>query len=186
MTTVEKLDTINFESNLASLPKSLQIAIQLIYLPAGLQLSSFPTREKESSDYGACRLSLLGKNIVYRDAKTTPNKMGQFVTIWKRPFPGAEITPFDENDEIDFIVIGVADETHRGQFIFNREVLIRKGLISQDGKGGKLSFRIYPPWSKPIVKSAIQTKNWQLDYFFEIQPNSSDSALIQKLFAANI
>lgn len=48
-------------------------------------------REVASSEYGACRLGLDDYTIVFRVAKTTPTKIGQFVTIWKRPIQGATI-----------------------------------------------------------------------------------------------
>ena len=58
---------------------------------AFLGLPQAPVPEAESVDYGACRAELDGKRLVLRVAKTTPTKTGQFVTIWKRPHPDAEI-----------------------------------------------------------------------------------------------
>ena len=108
--------------------------------------------------------------------------MGQFVTIWKRPSPSSTIIPFEIIDAIDFIVIGVADTTHVGQFVFDKEVPVRKGLISCRERYGKLAFRIYPPWTHPTVKSAIKAQEWQLSHFFELQPNLSQVTLIRELF----
>lgn len=42
------------------------------------------TIEKESSEYGACKFKYSSMNITFRSAKTTPTKIGQFVTLWKR------------------------------------------------------------------------------------------------------
>ena len=59
-----------------------------------------------------------------------------------------------------------------GQFIFPKSVLVAKGIISQNEKGGKRGIRVYAPWDKPINKQAIQTKAWQVLYFVEIKENT--------------
>ena len=40
--------------------------------------------EKESSEYCAHRFEINNKKILFRQAKITPTKIGQFVTLWKR------------------------------------------------------------------------------------------------------
>ncbi|MDE9497000.1 MepB family protein [Xenorhabdus bovienii] len=67
------------------------------------------------------RFGISGKTIVFRQAKTTPNKMGQFVTLWKRPTPDSEIMPFEQRDNIDFCMIA----THSG----NKKVFFCSTLI---------------------------------------------------------
>lgn len=62
-------------------------ALHDLYLPAGLQLTRPIVAEAESAEYGACRFALEGHSIVFRVAKITPTKTGQFVTLWKRPAP---------------------------------------------------------------------------------------------------
>jgi hypothetical protein len=152
------------------LPSDLKLAIESVYIPLGLELTSKPDEEKESHEYSAYRFEINNKKVVYRAAKTTPTKAGQFVTIWKRPTSNAEIVPFDTNDDIDFIVVSVSDKTHNhfGQFVFSREILIKKGLMSSHGKRGKLAFRVYGPWVETRIPSAVQAQKWQLDYFFNI------------------
>lgn len=59
-----------------------------------MKITKEPTREAEGSEYEACRLGLNGYNIVFRVAKTTPTKIGQFVTVWKRLHTGAPIMPY--------------------------------------------------------------------------------------------
>ena len=59
----------------------LSSAIEQIYKPAGMRLTDEAWREEESAEYGACRFSLNGQVIVFRVAKTTPTKIGQFVTL---------------------------------------------------------------------------------------------------------
>ena len=51
-----------------ALPGELIAAIGDVYLPAGLQVTKAPSREAESSEYGAARFSLDGRSIVFRVA----------------------------------------------------------------------------------------------------------------------
>ncbi len=125
-------------------------------------------REVESADYGACRFGLDGMAIAFRVARTTPTKIGQFVTLWKRPGADEEIAPFDSADDLQFVVVSVSDAGHRGQFIFGREILIARGVMSQGGKGGKRAIRVYPPWSGPTAKDAIRTQQWQIRHFLSL------------------
>jgi hypothetical protein len=140
-------------------------------------------REAEGSEYGASRLNLNGHTIAFRVAKTTPTKIGQFVTLWKRPTSGGEIAPLDVSDGVDFVVVSVFDATRRGQFVFGQQVLIEQGILSRGGKGGKRAIRVYPPWTKPESKQAIGSQQWQLRYFFAIaQDGTADSVQVRKLF----
>lgn len=156
------------------IPVELSRAINGIYLPAGLKITHPPLREAESAEYGACRFALNSLNIVYRVAKTTPKKEGQFVTTWKRPTFRGRIVPLDITDAIDFLVVHAFSETEEGQFIFARDLLLRRSILSRDGIGGKLSFRIYPPWSRPDSKVAMQTRQWQLENFLHTSSFASN------------
>ncbi len=73
----------------------LKKSISNLYEPAGIKLTSYPVPESESAEYGAYCFSLDHKKVLFRIAKTTPTKIGQFVTLWKRPSPKGEIVPFD-------------------------------------------------------------------------------------------
>jgi hypothetical protein len=116
-------------------------------------------------------------------AKTTPTKLGQFVTCWKRPTTGSEIAPLDNDDDLAFLVVSVSDLNNRGQFIFDRDVLLAKGIMSRNGKGGKRAIRVYPPWSKPIAKDAVKTQKWQMDSFLPVaESGATDPAHTRKLF----
>lgn len=158
-------------------------AIEQIYKPAGMTLTDEAWREEESADYGACRFGLDGQVIVFRVAKTTPTKIGQFVTLWKRPTPTGEIAPLDSGDGVAFVVVSVADETRHGQFVFDREILAAKGVMSIDGEGGKRAIRVYPPWSRPVAKQAVRTQQWQLKYFLALdQSGHADPVQVRRLF----
>tara|TARA_R110000868_G_scaffold144960_2_gene364478 strand:+ start:7087 stop:7608 length:522 start_codon:yes stop_codon:yes gene_type:complete len=155
------------------LPESLLKAIEQAYTPAGYEMTVLPTREAESEEYYAYRFALNGKNIAYREAKTTPKKVGQFVTCWTRPIPNGPIVPFDTDDAIDYLIVSVTDKQRLGQFVFDKDTLIKKGIMCQHGKKGKLAFRVYGPWVTPTVLSAIRAQKWQLEHYIDIDTNST-------------
>lgn len=134
---------------------------------AFLGLPQAPVPETESAEYGACRTELHGKRLVLRVAKTTPTKTGQFVTVWKRPHPDADIAPLDEADPVDVVVIAVADDdgARHGFFIFPRSVMLERGLMSRASTGGKRALRVYPPWCVPESAQAQRTQRWQTAWF---------------------
>ncbi|WP_421978937.1 MepB family protein [Roseivirga seohaensis] len=145
---------------------NLQIITDNFYKPSGFELTNL-TLERESQDYGACTFELNGLQIVSRNAKVTPTKIGQFVTLWKRLNNGP-IQPFDTSDHIDFVVINVSADNQLGQFVFPKKVLLEKGVFSTASKEGKRAIRVYPLWDKPTSKQALKTQQWQLDYFLAI------------------
>ena len=71
--------------------------------------------EAESQEYGAHRFKLNDKKIIFRVAKITPTKTGQFVSIWKRNKQGIT-TPFDHKDEVDFLLIVTKTPAQFGLF----------------------------------------------------------------------
>jgi hypothetical protein len=162
---------------LGELPHDLWLAMRTLYRLARVATTRAPRREQESREYGACRLDLNGVAVVFRVAKTTPTKVGQFVTVWKRPRPSDEIAPLDSRDGVDVLIVSVAaDASQRGQFVFDQQALLEYGVMSRDGHGGKRAIRVYPPWSKPVAKDAIRTQRWQLRYFVALAPQEVGAA----------
>lgn len=168
-----------------NLPQDLLFALDGLYAQAGVRVTGTPRREPESGDYGACRLGLDGRPAVFRVARTTPTKVGQFVTLWKRPAPDGEIAPFDSADDIELVIVAVADAARRGQFVFDRQALIRHGVMSRDGGGGKRALRVYPPWSSPVAKEAIRSQRWQLNYFVDLATQADGAARLRRLLGAS-
>lgn len=150
-----------------------------IYDKCSMKVSGFEA-ETESKEYNACRFQLNGLNILSRNAKITPKKVGQFVTFWKRNGNGP-IEPFNENDPIDFYTINVRTENEFGQFVFPKSVLIKKGIISTEKKEGKRAFRVYPNWDTVKSKQAEQTQKWQQNYFYQIN-SSTDLKKVTELY----
>ena len=153
-----------------SFQTDLQLAEKLLYNECGFQLQHL-VWNPESTNYGACSFELNNYKIQYRVANITPTKIGQFVAIWKRNNKGIT-APFDVTDSLDFLIISVRDSENFGQFIFPKSVLVSKGIISQNTKGGKCGIRVYAPWDKPENKQGIKTQAWQINYFVEIRENS--------------
>jgi hypothetical protein len=141
------------------------LAQKYIYEPMGFKCYEIVC-EAESSEYGACTFVMNGKRIIFRVAKITPTKIGQFVTFWKRV--NKITTPYDESDSFDLFVVNVSKEGHFGQFVFPKKALLEHGVISQAGKGGKRAVRVYPAWDVADNKQAKRTQEWQSNYFFEI------------------
>lgn len=128
---------------------------------------SQPLAEAESAEYRAFRFSLDEKSICYRQSKITPTKTGQFVTLWKREGLGP-ILPLDSRDELDFVFVTAVSSKQMGFFVFPKSVLVQRGVISLNGKGGKRAVRVYPPWDKTENSQAMKSQKWQLEFFVEI------------------
>lgn len=143
-----------------------------LYDSHGLKISSF-LMELESQEYGACRFEVNGKKVISRNAKITPKKVGQFVTVWKRSSEGIT-EPFEESDDFDLLVINVKSKDQHGQFVFPKSILIEKGIISSVKKEGKRGFRVYPPWDRPTSRQAMSSQKWQLNHFLSLKNTQED------------
>jgi len=145
---------------------------------------TLPKKELESSEYHACSFKINERSVRYRQAKITPTKIGQFVTIWKRT-TGESIQPYDESDHVDLFVVMVKTKSRQGYFVFPKEVLVKQGVFSVNGKGGKRAIRVYPIWDVVDSKLAAKTQKWQLNYFAEIPKNKSiDIQKFKELFSS--
>lgn len=145
----------------------LLAAKALVYDPLGFDCSR-PVAEPEGAEYGAYAFTLDGRSVRFRAAKTTPKKVGQFVTVWKRSEGGGPIQPFDAEDGIDLVVVSTRDGGEFGQFVFPREVLRERDILSSGGSGGKRAFRVYPPWVTTVARQARSTQAWQLNHFLPL------------------
>ncbi|MEO8239307.1 MAG: MepB family protein [Flavobacterium sp.] len=162
-----------------SISNDLILAKELVYDSCNLRCT-VPEAEAESPDYSAYRFKINDKAICYREAKITPTKTGQFVTLWKRNISRV-IEPFDFSDAIDFVIISVRKGNNFGQFIFPKEVLLKKGIFSTETKEGKRATRVYAPWDITNSKQAQKTQLWQLDYFLHISKNEAIESRTKEL-----
>ena len=143
------------------------LSIQTLVFEACQFKYSLAIAEPESAEYGACSFELNHLAIRFRVSKITPTKIGQFVTLWKRIGKGP-IEPFDMSDVLDLVIVSARQEANFGHFIFPKSILLEKGILSLNGKGGKLAIRVYPPWDIAINKQAQKTQKWQLNYFLDL------------------
>jgi hypothetical protein len=162
---------------------TLADAIKEVYETCSLSITDFEA-EPESQEYKACRFRVNGRSIIYRNAKITPKKVGQFVTFWKRNEKGIT-TPFSETDAFEYYTVNVRMENRFGQFVFPKAVLIQKGIVSTDKKDGKRGFRVYPPWDAVTNKQAALTQQWQLAYFLDLYP-ARDTTRAKELYTNHL
>jgi len=154
---------------------------ELIFSPLNMVLSNL-IKESESSSYEAHKFELVGKSIVFRIAKITPKKAGQFVTVWKRGENGL-IEPFNHLDSVDLFIINTSTDNHFGQFVFPESVLCERNIVSYKDKTGKRAIRVYPSWEVNINSQAKRTQNWQLEYFLDLSPHTIiDYSKVKKLY----
>lgn len=120
----------------------------------------------EAAEYEGCEYTLDRHRFIQRTAKLTPKKDGQFVTLWKRNRQGIT-APFTAEDKFDFVVILCQKRSKSGCFLFPKEILAQKGILQISGKkaSGKRGFRVYPTWDYPKNKQALNTQQWQQEYF---------------------
>lgn len=168
---------------LPGIPKDLILIQDMLFDACNFKITQ-PALEAESSEYGACTFTLNNLNILFRSAKITPTKTGQFVTLWKRVNQGP-IQPFDSADPIDLFIISTRKDDQLGLFIFPKSILITMGVIT-DKKEGKRAIRVYPSWDTTTSKQAQKTQKWQLNYFLKFQKNNLvDKILINQLICQN-
>lgn len=120
--------------------------------------------EPASAGYGAHTLTLAGRRAIFRIAKTTPTKAGQFVTLWRRSAEGP-IRPYDTNDGVALFAIQAGSGAGLGMFVFPLSVLARRGVVSDGGRGGKRAMRVYTPDVEPASAQARRTQAWQCEHF---------------------
>lgn len=152
---------------------------ELIYDRCGFVCSQ-PHEEAQNAEYGAYVFTLNSLSIRFRVAKTTPTKIGQFVTLWQRS-EDRSTQPYDVSDPADMYVISTRTGSNFGQFVFPKHVLLQRDIVSDQGKGGKRAIRVYPSWDKPTSKQAQKTQQWQLEYFMEVpftEPLNCDQARV--------
>lgn len=135
--------------------------------------------EAENADYGACVSRVGHRAVRYRVGKSTPTKVGLFVSVWRRAEDGST-APFAAEDRVDLLVITVREESHFGQFVIPRSALVEHGIVSVAGHGGKRGFRLYPPWSMTANKQAQKTQKWQSAYFLDLE--NADLQLARNLY----
>lgn len=142
---------------------NLKTIEEQLFQPLGLSCSNIE-EDLECREYSGFNCTVNERNIKFRISKITPTKTGQFVTLWKRNEKG-ETIPFDSTDNIDFYLVASFKDSLSGVFIFQKQILAEKGVLSNGKKTGKRGIRVYPSWDKTESKQAHKTQDWQTQYF---------------------
>ena len=151
--------------------KAISYVDKILYKPNNLIIKD-ENEEKQNSDYGAGILQLNSKSIRFRVAKITPHKIGQFVAFGEKDRRNKN-QPFSYDESPDLVVINTFTGENFGQFIFPKDILVKKGILKTDEQKGKMGMRVYPRWDIPVNKQAISTQKWQLDYFIDISDTNN-------------
>jgi len=145
-----------------------QIELQLSQL-TNKKITDFVT-DDECLEYLGCSFKLDDLKIKLRQAKVTPKKVGLFVTLWKRNSEN-KTEPFSVNDPFYFYIIAAKQEDNFGFFIFSKDILSEKNILTNSKKEGKRGFRVYPDWTETENNQATKTKAWQTNYFINCSQN---------------
>nr|WP_317041489.1 MepB family protein [Chryseobacterium contaminans] len=68
-----------------------------------------------------------------------------------------------------------------GIFVFPKQILAEKGVLSHGKKTGKRGIRVYPSWDKAESKQAQKTQAWQTQYFLEFSKDQEEALQRAKL-----
>ena len=162
----------------------IKLIDDLVFKPCNFSLKNIEP-EAESQEYSAHRFQLNEKQVLFRVAKITPTKTGQFVAIWKRN--DQRITaPFNVNDDFSFFMIATKTATNFGVFIFPKKILHENKILSDQTRDGKRGIRVYPSWDETTNKQAQKTQLWQTEHLLDLSDeNKIDMNRAQNLLKIN-
>ena len=153
--------------------KELKKIEKLLFGTTLSQISNL-IEDEESNEYFGYNFQADNKNFKFRKSKITPKKVGQFVTLWKRNSK-KETEPFSESDNFDFCIVLTEESQNFGFFLFPKNELIKRQILSTKLKEGKRGFRVYPKWTKTENKQAEKTQIWQTNYFLDFTNENSET-----------
>jgi hypothetical protein len=146
--------------------KEIETLQNSIFAQLSLSISHLQP-DSECDEYLGYNFQISQFHIKFRKAKITPKKTGQFVTLWKRNPKTQETEPFDNEDHFDFCIILTEFNNQSGFFLFPKNILCEKQIVTISSKPGKRGFRVYPDWNIPANKQAEKTQNWQTLFFID-------------------
>ncbi|WP_303265885.1 MepB family protein [Staphylococcus hominis] len=136
--------------------------------------------EQWNQEYEAFNFEFSGVEFKSRLAKKTPKKAGYFVAFWCKN-ENEKNRPFNFHESKDKLIINILDGYKKGQFIFPKELLVKKGIISSEKHKGKMAIRVYPSWEQNLNKTAVSTQKWQIPYFLDFS-KGFDKKKIKELY----
>ena len=160
-----------FQSALAYITKK-------VYEPNQLAVTSV-REEPQNAKYGAGIFKLDSKTVRFRVANATPTKVGQFVAFWEKDQDNVN-QPYGHETAPDLLVINTFESENKlGQFVFPKDILLNKKILTSHSSKGKMGIRVYPSWDLPASDQAKKTQNWQQKYFIAF--SESDETTNQKI-----
>ncbi|EOI05094.1 hypothetical protein UAY_00568 [Enterococcus moraviensis ATCC BAA-383] len=138
--------------------------------------------EEQNREYEGVTFSIGKQTFRSRKAKITPKKAGYFVVFWEKDVENNN-QPYEAATAPDKLVITVFDQEKIGQFIFPKEILIKKRILSQGEIKGKMAMRVYPNWVEELNKTAAATQKWQREFFVDLT-DRFDSKRLDALYFA--
>ena len=134
-------------------------------------------QDLDNADYSGASIYFNKYKMKFRNAKITPKKIGQFVTLWKKNLVHKN-EPYHIDDDFDYYIIVAKEKQKFGFFFFPKQVLVKQNILSEENRIGKMGFRVYPVWDAPTNKQAIKTKQWQASYFIDF--DDADQQYLEK------
>lgn len=138
--------------------------------------------EEQNREYEGVTFSIGKQTFRSRKAKITPKKAGYFVVFWEKDVENNN-QPYEAATAPDKLVITVFDQEKIGQFIFPKEILLKKRILSQGEIKGKMAMRVYPNWVEELNKTAAATQKWQREFFVDLT-DRFDSKRLDALYFA--
>jgi hypothetical protein len=153
--------------------KELKKIEKLLFGTTLSQISNL-IEDEESKEYFGYNFEADNLKFKFRKSKITPKKVGQFVTLWKRNSKN-ETEPFSESDNFDFYIVLTEENKNYGFFLFPKNELVKRQILSTKLKEGKRGFRVYPKWTNTENKQAEKTQIWQTNYFLDFTNENNET-----------
>lgn len=122
--------------------------------------------ENQNRDYDGVKFRIGDVSFRGRLAKLTPKKKGYFVAFWEKDSDGNN-QAFHFSNSPEKVIISIVDNELSGQFVFPKEVLLKKNILKSQASVGKMAIRVYPSWETDLNPSAFKTQKWQTKYFID-------------------
>ena len=159
--------------------KSMDYLTRIIPRISEYSLDDFKV-EEQNEEYEGTIFHLGNHSYRSRKAKITPKKLGYFVVFWEKDETNKN-KPYDFDSSPDKLIITVVDQEKLGQFIFPKEILAKKKILSDGKNKGKMALRVYPDWVTGLNKTARTTQQWQSSFFIDLT-NKQELSKLQKLY----
>ncbi len=156
---------------------------------AAMKMAGLPYRdeiemEDQNQEYEGFVLTLDDWTYRSRRARKTPNKKGYFTVFWKKGEDDRN-RPYTLDECTDWLIITILDQGKKGQFVFPKEVMASKGIVTTGSSKGKMAMRVYPDWVTGLNPTAKKTQAWQSAYFMDLS-SQVDGSLIRSHYLGEV